>query len=372
MGLAYLKVGIAMANRSSSRNYIWFAGCAMLLLCDLGFTQGRQEPGKPIGKVSTQGNLIVMTLDENVLGKSNLFDLGHHTLRFTPDGSRYRVESLDLKWDSEFGPQMSGSQGALKKFAFPFSGKSWDSFSVGMTGSITFGESAAPGGRGGRGGGISVDRFAELQEAARALINTVPAISVFFKPRMSGVRYLKELDDRVIITWSLTEPVGGIQDMTWTPTVNRFQAVLAKDGTIEMSYEEVAARDAIVGIYPLVKEGVEREIATLSGTGNTAIAPHLNIKNVKLASVDGLFLKATIETRGPLLAEGDSRATGITYRICLNANKPTGDCAPDASADAIWTIQVGGGGGRGGRGGGPARYYASGTGVSPGSETRGE
>ena len=110
-----------------------------------------------------------------------------------------------------------------------------------MTGSMTFGEPAGQGrggrggrggagGGGGRGGGISVDRFAELAQAGRTIINTVPAISVFFKPRMNGTRYMKELDDRAVVTWSLTEPVGGVQDMHWTPTVNRFQAVLHKDG----------------------------------------------------------------------------------------------------------------------------------------------
>jgi hypothetical protein len=339
--------------------------------------QGRQEPGHSIGKISTQGDLIVMTLDEGALGKANMFDLVRHTLRFTPDGSRYRVESLAWLWDSEFGPEMTGSQATLNKFSFPFSGKSWNSFSVGMTGSMTFGEpvGGARGGRGagggGRGGGISVDRFAELQQAGRTLINTVPAISVFFKPRMSGVRHLKELDDHAVITWILTEPVGGVQDMTWTPTVNRFQAVLRKDGTIEMSYDDVAARDAIVGIYPMVTEGTEKEIAALSSenTESANRVPHLDIKSVKLAAVDSLFLKATIETRGQVLPEGDPGIVGIAYRICMAATqaarKPTGDCTQNAHADAIWTIQ-GGTGGRGRGGGAGPRYSASGTGVSPG------
>jgi hypothetical protein len=354
--------------------------CGTLLHHSLAQAQTQREPGKPIGKISTQGDLIVMTLDQDVLGKANLFDLAHHTLRFTPDGSQYRAENVAWQWDSEFGPEMTGSQAALKNFSFPFSGKSWNSFSVGMTGSMTFGEPGGGGGRGGRGGaaggggrggGISVDRFAELQQAARTLINTVPAISVFFKPRMSGVRYLKELDDRAVITWSLTEPVGGVQDMTWAPTVNRFQAVLRKDGTIEMSYNEAAARDAIVGIYPMVTEGAEKEIATIAGEENAAVAPHLDIKSVKLAAVDGLFLKATIETRGPLLPEGDPGISGVAYRVCLDAKKPAGECTQNAHADAIWTIQGGTGGGRGGRAGGAGpgagtHYNASGTGVSPG------
>src|SRR5207302_9154220 len=71
--------------------------------------------------------------------------------------------------------------------------------SVGTTGSIRSG--AAQGG--GRGGGVSIGRLDQLQEAARALINTAPAICVFFKPRMSGARYVKELADRAVITWDI-------------------------------------------------------------------------------------------------------------------------------------------------------------------------
>jgi hypothetical protein len=202
---------------------------------------------------------------------------------------------------------MTGSKAVLKNFAFPFSGNNWNSFSVGVTGSIAFGEAksdAGPGSEGagrGRDGGISVDRFAELRQAGPALINTIPAISVFFKPRMSGIRYFKELDDRAVITWSLTEPVGGVQDMTWTPTVNRFQAVLRKDGTIDLSYENVAAKDAIVGIYPMVTEGAEKAIATISAEDTSSAASALEIKRVKLTAVDGVFLKATVETHGQVL-----------------------------------------------------------------------
>jgi hypothetical protein len=340
-----------------------------LAFCEPGQAQGRGEPGKSIGTIATRGNLIVMTLDEGALGKANLFNLQHHTLRFTPEGSKYRAENASFQWDSDFGPEMNGSQASLKNFSFPFSGKNWNAFSVGMTGSLTFGEPAAGGGRGGgggggRGGGISVDRFAELAVAGRTLINTVPAISVFFKPRMNGTRYLKELDDRAVITWSLTEPVGGVQDMTWTPTVNRFQAVLRKDGTIDLSYDAVHAEDAIVGIYPLVTEGAESSLGSIEGEGNTSAAPHLDLKSVKLSAVDGLFLKAAIETRGPTLPESDPGIAGIAYRVCFSAKKPTGDCTQDAHADAVWTVQGGRAGGRAGRGGGP-RYNAFGGGVSP-------
>jgi hypothetical protein len=344
-----------------TRRSLWMAA-GILGLHALLCAQGRQEPGKSIGKIAVQGNLIVMTLDEGVLGKPNLFDLAHRTLRFTPDGSRFRAETAALQWDSDFGPEMAGSQVKLENFSFPFSGKSWNTFGVGLTGSITFGEPPA-GGRGRGGTGISVDRFAELAVAGRTLINTTPAIGAFFKPRMTGKRYLKELADRAVITWSLTEPVGGIQDMTWYPTVNRFQAILHKDGSIEMSYEDVHAEDAIVGVYPMVNQGAEDELATIAGAQNAAAPANLDINSVKLTAVDGLFLKATIETRGPVLPEGDAGIAGIGYRVCLNTKALNGDCTQNAAADAVWTIQ-GGGFGRGGRGGG-LRYFANGPGVSP-------
>jgi hypothetical protein len=70
--------------------------------------QGRQEPGRAIGTVRTQGDLIVMTLNEGALGKANMFDLVRRTLRFTPDGAGYRAENVALKWDAEFGVPVTG------------------------------------------------------------------------------------------------------------------------------------------------------------------------------------------------------------------------------------------------------------------------
>src|SRR5580692_8714228 len=98
-------------------------GCAALMMLAAlpAQTQYRQEPGRSIGTVTRQGNLIVLTLNEDVLGKANLFNLAHHSLRFTPDGSGYRVETIPTKWDADFGPAMTSSEATLKNFAFPFS-----------------------------------------------------------------------------------------------------------------------------------------------------------------------------------------------------------------------------------------------------------
>jgi hypothetical protein len=350
--------------------------CAILVRIASPHAQDREPPGRSIGKVSVVGNLIFMELDEGALGQQNLFDLGQRTLRFTPGSEGYRVESLPLRWDGDFGEPLTSHQVGLHNFSFPFSGKPWNSFSVGVTGSIRFTpENSTPAdvtpGLGARGneGGVSIGRFDPLTEGAAMLVNTDPAICVFFKPRMSGNRYVKELQDRVVVTWDVTEPWGNIQDFTWAKTVNRFQAVLHKDGAIEMSYEQLAAKDAIVGIYPLISGGAERLLATLAGNKNSSIAAHLDIQNLKLSVVDGLFLKVTFQTAGPVLPEGDSGLSGIAYRVHFYVHKPF--VLPDdaASADLLWTIR--GFRPRNRAGASRSRYVAFGPGVSRRVKTNG-
>jgi len=352
----------------------------LLFICLLpagAHAQEREEPGKPIAKVSIAGNLILMELDEGALGRETLFDLDRHTLRFTPAHEGYRVENLPLEWDPGLGQKITESQVALHNFSFPFSGMTWHAFTVGVTGSIRFGEpDIPPGSRMGPGpaprdpGGVSIGRFDALREAAGNLVNTVPAICVFFKPRMSGDRYVKELADRVVVSWDVTEPYGNIQDFTWTKTVNRFQTVLHKDGAIEMSYDQLAAKDAIVGIYPLISPDAEKPVSSLSTTKHAPSAAHLDIQKLKLSVVGGVLLKATFETAGPVLPRGDPGVPGIAYRVYFYARAPgTESAGALAEADAVWTIR--GFAPRNRADGGASRYFAFGEGVSRGVETSG-
>jgi hypothetical protein len=333
--------------RLVSRIFLLFS--LILLPATLLRAQQREGPGKPIGKVSVDGNLILMELDQGALGQENLFDLDRSTLRFSPGKSGYRVEKLALEWDADFGRRLAQPNVTLHNFAFPFSGKAWDSFTVGVTGSIRFGPPQANGFMFGENpnlrprdeGGVSIARFDQLADAAGDLVNTVPAICVFFKPRMSGDRYVKELADRVVVTWDVTEPYGNIQDFTWYKTINRFQAVLHKDGTIDMSYDQLAAKDAIIGVYPLISGGAEKTLATLpsgnTSSGASSAAANLNIRNLRVSVVDGLFLKITFQTAGPVLPEGDSGLAGISYRVHLQAQNPSlAAAAPQSTAD--WAI----------------------------------
>jgi hypothetical protein len=351
--------------------------CAFLLPGLAALGQQREVPGKIIGKVSVTGNLILMELDEGALGRQNLFDLARRNLRFTPAGDGYRVENLPQQWDPDFGRQIENPRVALHNFSFPFSGKNWDAFTVGVTGSIRFGEADnAPGfAFGGEPprdqGGVSIGRFDPLSEAAGHLVNTVPAICVFFKPRMSGDRYLKELADRVVVTWDVTEPYGNIQDFTWTKTINRFQVVLHKDGAIEFSYDQLAAKDAIVGVYPLIPAETEKPLGMLSAARHSSgAAAHLDLQNVKLSVVSGVLLKVAFEAAGPMLPAGDARVAGIAYQVCFYSREPASDSAGGcARADAVWTIR--GFAPRNRANGGGTRYVAFGEGVSRAVKTSG-
>jgi hypothetical protein len=319
-----------------------------IVLCSVLAASQEGGPGHAIGKVTTSGDLIVMQLDEGALGGANLFDLSGRTLRFVPDRAQYRVENTPLEWNSDFGGALQGSEVLLHNFAFPFSGKKWNSFSVGTTGSLSFGEGHGEGDQ-----GVSIRRFDALAEAAGGLIDRAPAICVFFKPRMSGPHYVKELADRVVVTWDLTEPFGNIQDFAWFKTVNRFQAVLRSDGMIEMSYQQLAARDAIVGVYPLIS-GTETLIATLAASPHTEMPGHLDVRNIRFSVVGGILLKVTLEIRGPVLPPGDPDFKHFGYQVSFEIPS-----SPRTEASQVtWTAFAGRPPGR------EPGYFAFGPGVS--------
>jgi hypothetical protein len=121
-----------------------------------------------------------------------------------------------------------------------------------------------------------------------------------------------------------------------------------------------------VGVFPLVAGGAQKVLASLADADDASVAPNLDVKNVTLSAIDGLFLEATIETRGPVIPEGDAGINGVTYRIALDKGR---SAASDLTqATTLWTIRggaAGRGGGDGARGGGSPRYTVSGDGAEP-------
>ncbi len=344
-----------------------------------GLLVAQRPQGRPIGKVTTIGDLIALQLDSGFVSPERLFDLDHRTLRFTPDGAGYRAEVVPLRWDSDFGPELNGPTVVLHDFTFPFAGRRWDTLGV-ATGAVTFGPMRARGG-GGRTGapagnrtgagsraqaGFAMERYPALENVGRTFIDMIPGIAAFVKPNLRGERHAKELPDRAVVTWSLTEPSGTIQSFTWTPTQNLIQAALHADGVIELSYDGVSARDAVVGVFPPVDAGVEKALARIPDGEDAAVASNLDVTELTLSAVDGLFVRATLRTRGAVLPEGDAALDGVTYRVAL-------DTHPFAPADlddatVVWTIRGVSGqrfGGGGGRPGFQPRYVVSGEGARP-------
>ena len=48
-------------------------------------------------------NLIIIELGEDDLLPEKLFDLEGRTLKYTPEGPRFRVQSVPFQWDPDFG-----------------------------------------------------------------------------------------------------------------------------------------------------------------------------------------------------------------------------------------------------------------------------
>jgi hypothetical protein len=248
----------------------------------------------------------------------------------------------------------------------------WETFNV-ATGAVTFGDAPAPtgslpvanraSGAGSARTGFRMERYARLRTVGSTFINMVPGIAAFVKPGLDGERFVKELSDRVVVTWTVSERSTGIQAFTWVPTVNRIQTVLHSNGTIELSYNEVSARDAVVGVFPTVTGGVVKALTTIADADDATVAANLDVKNVTLTAIDGLFVEAKIETRGPIAPEGDVGVDGVTYRIAFSRDAMPADLS---RAPVAWTIRGDSGGpDRAGSAANASRYTAAGTGVQP-------
>src|SRR6185437_10651127 len=152
------------------------------------------------------------------------------------------------------------------------------------------------------------------------------------------------------------------QDFTWSKTTNRFQAVLKRDGEIDISYEKLAAKDAIVGLYPDVS-GKERTVATIQADPHPDLAGHLDVRQLKVSIVDDVVLKATLETRGPVLQAGDPGLQHFAYQISFQPQTSGNSPTPNETVD--WTIVAVKRPGR------SSTYFVFGPGVSRKVETSG-
>jgi hypothetical protein len=119
-------------------------------------------------------------------------------------------------------------------------------------------------------------------------------------------------------------------------------------------------------VFPAVNGGAERQLVKASGDDQASVAANLDIQNVTFYSVDDLFLRVAIQTRGDVLPDGDPAINGVTYRVAFSKGSSKADLD---KAPVVWTIR----GVTGGRGRGPQapRYVVSGPGVESDVTIRG-
>ena len=310
---------------------------------------------------------VIIELGPDDFVPGNLFDLEGKTLRFIPEGIGYRIEVLPLQWDSDFGTVIDGFpsiQVTLNNFQFPFSGTNWSTLFVNNFGSVSFGE--------GQNAfyNFGPDSSLRFQDLGGSLINTVPIISALshllggytFAIDRDDVNrmFVKELADRIVITWTISEPYSGVFDFILDPLLNRFQAVLHEDGTIVLSYDKVFVEDGIVGVFAISSQ--EQVLATLTDPVDPELPGRIDVLSVTVSLVGSTSIRFSFQTRGAILPEGDPTIDGILYRVYVDLKEPffEGDRVIDADFD--WGIF----------GSSELTYAAYGLGVSPNVEIDGD
>ena len=206
------------------------------------------------------GNVAVIQDDGSLVGHQNLFDLHQSTLRFTPrpEGG-YFVEKLPLIWDDDPGNAISyeilnrvGSREVqFESFTFPFGGTNWRSLFINSTGSITFGFNES---RAGDPSDFLFDDRAAVLTGRGTLMIAPLWHRHMFSPFPPSRTFLKEMPDRVVITWDVTtEFSGGFNSFFRTTKDNLFQAVLLISGEILLSYNGISTLDGLTGVFPGIK-----------------------------------------------------------------------------------------------------------------------
>ena len=328
-------------------------------------TGGRALPASPPGRtVTTDGQTMMLTLAPADLLPSHLLDLQGATIRFTPSGANYHVQSMSLAWDPVFGAEITGAPSQLwmlTQFQFPFSGMNWNALYLGMYGNITFGTDQE---------GFydpTAHRFLLFRTFAGAMTNSVPVISPLFHklgvfdPDSVCHRYAKELNDRLVVTWIMSEPYRDVFSFTGSPLINRFQAVLYSNGNIDFSYNQLSTQEGIAGVFPL-PSGAEPTIATLSDPVDGSLPAYLDVTSVVAALVANHSIRFTFHFRGNPPPPGDPLLQDpIVFLVFADLDQPFFTTVDFDDADQQWGVQSGG----------DLQYHAFGPGISPNVQVSG-
>ena len=289
------------------------------------------QPLNAVNGVSTTvDNQILVELFPEDTTEPNPFDLDGLTLLFTPDGrGGYAREVRSLAWEADIGAAVAGGAViTLDNFGFDFAGQRWDAFHVSQHGLVTFGGPFT------YNYWDSENRFDTMREIAAKFVNT-PTISPLYKPTLTGRQHVARWPDRVVVTWSTSEPdyyVHGVPP----ETPNRFQVVLGADGGIAFNYADVALRDGIVGLFPDAEVARGRLIARIADPTDAELPGHLDLLDVAIyeSNTDALIVEWTMRDGIPLPPSG----THYSYRLYFDTDEPYFD--GDVDFEFMWSVDV--------------------------------
>ncbi len=291
----------------------------------------------------TPDNQILVELLPEDTAPANLFDLNERTLVFTPDGEGgYSRDVQPLAWEEDIGEAVAdGAVIELERFAFDFTGQSWDSLHVSRHGLLTFGGPLQDSG----------NRFGPMHEMVARFVDT-PTISPLYKPWLGefidtpireweGTQHVAHWPDRVVVTWITTDPFFYVHGVPPEKPA-RFQTVLHADGSIRFNYSDVALGDGIVGLFPDAEVVKGDLIASVVDGTDPELPGYLDLLEVAIyaSNTDAVILEFT--TRDPI-PEPDE-GTLYTYVLFFDTDRPLWTSPYWSDADFIWTIDITAGG----------------------------
>jgi hypothetical protein len=304
------------------------------------------------------GQVHVMPATEIITKPANYFDLQDRTVRFTPsaEGGGYQSESLPASFQ-EPGPsaRVLGPQGRLTAsystswpsdlpFAFPFGGKTYQSLFVNLNGNVSFDRPetvSLPTGRNPWPDG-TVRRMGTSFDS-RTLGDQERVINVFWNLYSTASVVKTELlpGDRFAVTWDAIR--------TRTPNAgyaplgrNVFQMVLYASGQIDLTYQNIAEKDGIVGLFQGAPPDGRGTSLDLVDRPNTTAEPVVAIKRLELMDL-GTSLRWRFTMGAPTPAAIGSGQ--LWYRIFLTLRGQNCEISLGYLPDGPRTALTCGGGG---------------------------
>ena len=313
------------------------------------------------GVSTTPDNQILVELAPEDTAPANLFDLNERTLVFTPDGhGGYSRSVQSVAWEENIGePVADGAEVLFRSFMFDFAGERWGSFFVSRYGLITFGEPPT------YSYWDSENRFDTISEIAGKFVTT-PTISPLYKPMLGGrqdrygaTQHVKHERDRVVVTWTTTEPDYYEHGVPPDKPV-RFQVAAGADGTVRFSYTDTFLGDGIVGLFP-DDDVVKGDLITSVADGTDSELPgHLDLLDAAIyaSNTDAVILEFTLRDNVPDPPVGD----WYSYRLHFDVDEPYWTHPVDWSdEDFTWQVDVRPGGERVARGQGVMQLLPTGS-----------